>query len=258
MSEIISGIYKITNTENNKVYIGSSKNIDNRWKQHKCLLRSKNHHSQHLQYSWDKYGKDSFTFEVIEGDILQEDLFIREQYWMDKLQSYNPKRGYNISVVAGSCIMNDNYNFEEIVDEEYELEHKYKTIYMVMNLKEKEIVYQKSNSTRNKCTFSDLIFDVYKYLVEINFRTWTKIILYNDEHQIEIHDINELPSDVCEKLFYNNDFQKIQIEDYRMGTKNSIYKNNFKWYKTEIDNNNNLDITAFDGFDLLEVGICCK
>jgi len=140
---IISGIYKIENKVNGKMYIGSSKNIENRWKQHKSLLRINKHHSQHLQYAWKKYGEECFKFEVIEDGVSQEDLFAREQYWMDKMQSYNPKRGYNISCVAGSIIMNDKYNFEEIVDEEYELEHQYKTIYMIMNLKEKEIVYQK-------------------------------------------------------------------------------------------------------------------
>ena len=32
------GIYKITNTKNEKVYIGQSTNIEERWKQHKYSL----------------------------------------------------------------------------------------------------------------------------------------------------------------------------------------------------------------------------
>ena len=33
-TEQITGIYKITNQENNKCYIGQSVNISNRWKDH--------------------------------------------------------------------------------------------------------------------------------------------------------------------------------------------------------------------------------
>ena len=34
------GIYKIENIINNKVYIGSSNNIERRWKEHKRLLNN--------------------------------------------------------------------------------------------------------------------------------------------------------------------------------------------------------------------------
>ena len=40
---IKSGIYKIENIINNKIYIGSSKNIIKRFNQHKYELRNYNH-----------------------------------------------------------------------------------------------------------------------------------------------------------------------------------------------------------------------
>lgn len=258
LNKNIVGIYKIENITNGKVYIGSSKNIENRWKQHKTLLRSGKHHSQHLQYSWNKYGEDSFSFEVIEDDISQEELLIKEQYWMDKLQAYNPQKGYNISIVAGACVMNDNYNFEEIVDEEYELEHKYKIIYLIMNLLDSEIVYQKFNISRNDCTFNDFIFTMYKYLKEINFNTWAEITLYTSDYQINLGNLYELPDDVCKKIIYNHDYKKIKIEDGRYDYDASIYKDHFKWFKTEIDDRDNLDIQISDGFDLIETAIVIK
>lgn len=45
-------IYKITNTRNNKVYIGQT---ESRW-----------YRNKHIQNAWNKYGEASFTFEVIE------------------------------------------------------------------------------------------------------------------------------------------------------------------------------------------------
>ena len=39
--EIISGVYAITNITNNKKYIGCSKNIYQRWRQHKYEANNK-------------------------------------------------------------------------------------------------------------------------------------------------------------------------------------------------------------------------
>lgn len=61
-----SGIYKIENTINSKVYVGSSNNIKVRWRKHKALLRHNKHPNQHLQNAWNKYGEDMFIFSVIE------------------------------------------------------------------------------------------------------------------------------------------------------------------------------------------------
>jgi len=61
-----SGIYKITCTSNEKSYIGSSLDIINRWSKHRSYLRKRKHHCSHLQRTWDKYGEDSFTWEIVE------------------------------------------------------------------------------------------------------------------------------------------------------------------------------------------------
>ena len=59
------GIYKIVNKKNNKVYIGQSVNIKQRWALHKSELRNKYHENVYLQNAWNKYGKDNFIFEPI-------------------------------------------------------------------------------------------------------------------------------------------------------------------------------------------------
>lgn len=79
------GIYKITNTKNNKIYIGSAKEFKERWKQHKRSLISGKHHNQHLQRSFDKYGGAVFVFEVlevVEGSI--QDRKTIEQIYIDQ------------------------------------------------------------------------------------------------------------------------------------------------------------------------------
>ena len=43
------GIYKITNIKNGKIYVGSSKDIEKRWKEHLYKLKYGVHHSVKLQ-----------------------------------------------------------------------------------------------------------------------------------------------------------------------------------------------------------------
>jgi len=57
-----SGVYKITNVTNGHFYIGSSKNIAARWKQHKSASAQKSAISAAIR----KYGVECFSFEVIE------------------------------------------------------------------------------------------------------------------------------------------------------------------------------------------------
>ena len=97
-----SGIYLIKNIINKKVYIGSAVNIDKRWKEHKKLLKQGKHHSIHLQQAWDKYGEQSFKFEVLEEVQKQEHLLSYEQVYLDYYKSYEGDKGYNICKVAGS------------------------------------------------------------------------------------------------------------------------------------------------------------
>ena len=93
------GIYRIRNLINNKVYIGSTKNMKLRWAKHKALLRHNKHQNTHLQSAWNKYGEDAFVFEVIE-ECKTEDLISREQFFIDSL---NPD--YNQTAIAGKVEM---------------------------------------------------------------------------------------------------------------------------------------------------------
>lgn len=91
----VVGIYKITNIKNNKVYIGQSVNIKTRWKQHIAELNSNKHGNEHLQYSWNKYGENSFVFETI-CECEKESLDDLEIKYIEEYDSMNNIYGYNI------------------------------------------------------------------------------------------------------------------------------------------------------------------
>jgi predicted GIY-YIG superfamily endonuclease len=94
------GIYKIENLVNGKVYIGSSQDINKRWKQHLYSLRKGQHHSYHLQKAWEKYGEENFKFEIVEVVTDESLLITLEQKWINSYKSYDSKYGYNISEEA--------------------------------------------------------------------------------------------------------------------------------------------------------------
>lgn len=90
----MTGIYKITNLINRKVYIGQAIDIEKRFVEHQRSLKGKYHINEHLQNSYNKYGKENFKFEVIE-ECLEENLTEREQYWIDYYGGINCKTTYN-------------------------------------------------------------------------------------------------------------------------------------------------------------------
>lgn len=95
----LTGIYKITNKINGKIYIGSAVNIYSRWNLHKFKLKNNKHHSIKLQRAQNKYGLDNFIFEIVE-ECPKNLLIEREQYWIDNLKTYS--NGYNCNPIAGS------------------------------------------------------------------------------------------------------------------------------------------------------------
>lgn len=55
-------IYLIVNLVNQKTYVGQTKNLEFRWKEHKKLLKKNDHHNSHLQNAWNLYGAECFEF----------------------------------------------------------------------------------------------------------------------------------------------------------------------------------------------------
>lgn len=90
------GIYKITNLTNGKVYVGQSIHIEQRFKEHEYSLCNNRHDNRYLQAAWNKYGKASFMFEVIE-ECRVDELDARETYW----KQYHDPNTYNLGNTKG-------------------------------------------------------------------------------------------------------------------------------------------------------------
>ncbi len=92
-------VYKISNNENGKIYIGiTSQGVDVRWYKHCSDANTDSNFPIHNAIR--KYGKENFQVDVIEViedkdyDYLKE----REIYWIKEFDSYNREIGYNLTL----------------------------------------------------------------------------------------------------------------------------------------------------------------
>lgn len=124
----LTGIYKITNSLNNKIYIGQSVDIRRRWTAHINILNDTNKNDIEKRYSIHKalakYGIENFRFEIVEL-CDEKDLDDREIYWIDYynsyLQGYNETLGGNavrikpeyVDIII-DLLLNTNKTYEEI------------------------------------------------------------------------------------------------------------------------------------------------
>ena len=112
-------IYKITNIQNNKVYIGQTiRSVQDRFNRH---LNDALHNviNTHFARAIRKYGKDNFSWEIIDTANTQEELTIKERYW---IQYYNSaKEGYNetdaISKSGGNTYQSKTEKEMEVIKE---------------------------------------------------------------------------------------------------------------------------------------------
>lgn len=111
----ICGIYKITNKTNGKCYIGQSKDIFTRWKQHIY-----NTHYKDINYmitnAINKYGKENFLWEILE-ECDSEELNQKEIFYIKEFNSYigwGDSNGYNMTTGGdghqGSTLQVDQYD----------------------------------------------------------------------------------------------------------------------------------------------------
>lgn len=90
-------IYILHNIQNNKVIVGQSVNIKERWSSYRRLLKKNTYPNHHLQSAWNKYGESSFEFYVIDEAASLEDLDKLEKYYITEIfESGDPKNGYNL------------------------------------------------------------------------------------------------------------------------------------------------------------------
>ena len=87
----MKGIYQIRNKINGNRYIGLSSDINRRFTEHKTPKNIRNKNTV-LSRAFRKYGIENFEFEIVEELDNDNDLPIREIFWISKL---NPEYNMN-------------------------------------------------------------------------------------------------------------------------------------------------------------------
>lgn len=121
--EQTSGIYKIENKVNGKVYIGQSKHIQKRWNEHKMHLRNNKHYNQYLQHAWNKYGEENFEFSILEECDCDkiDDL---EIHHIKEHNSTEKERGYNLQFGGKGEKIRDSQTLIENLRKAHEYEYR--------------------------------------------------------------------------------------------------------------------------------------
>lgn len=82
----MQGVYEIYCIKSGKRYIGSSKDINARWKSHISALRKGNHHNYRLQKAFISYAESDFIFTVLEIVDDPNKLFEVEEKYIKKFK----------------------------------------------------------------------------------------------------------------------------------------------------------------------------
>ena len=98
-----AGIYAIRNKLNGKVYIGYTVDFDMRKSTHwHNLCNDKGVPNKHLQSAWNKYGEESFEFEIIEEVNDLSNIEKIEQAYIEEWETNKREKGYNKRIESRS------------------------------------------------------------------------------------------------------------------------------------------------------------
>lgn len=94
----------IENIATGKMLIGSTKNLTSRKGQHFSQLYRNKHPNQHLQSSYNKWGKDNFSWKIITTNKTLQEAREAEQFWLNFYWNYSWQELYNTNNLAnGGC-----------------------------------------------------------------------------------------------------------------------------------------------------------
>lgn len=104
----INSIYAIRCKENGKVYVGRTKDVALRMRNHfsemargrKGYYENRVWHKSEFQKDYEKYGESGFEVYVLETNVPYPDSIARELYWINEYKAFCPQFGYNRKTVA--------------------------------------------------------------------------------------------------------------------------------------------------------------
>jgi group I intron endonuclease len=95
-------IYTLQNKINNKIYVGITNNMKQRWHAHLSCARhpewtqSGRHH--YIHNAINKYGEDNFTMLELETFEDEQEALDAEQFWIQFFRSWDKIHGYNLTM----------------------------------------------------------------------------------------------------------------------------------------------------------------
>jgi len=106
------GVFQIRNTVNEKIFIGSSINLDAIWNRNRMELNFDGHRNKVLQTEWKEFGAEAFRFEILseikqeKGDQIdyKKDVAKLEEMFIEELQPFADK-GYNTPSSNGLVLL---------------------------------------------------------------------------------------------------------------------------------------------------------
>ena len=93
------GIYMIKNKKTGQMYIGQSKNIERRFREH-CNVAS-------IDVAIANEGMDNFDFIILE-ETTKDKLIEREKYWIQYYNTYHNSSHYNVCLTPITNLKNGN------------------------------------------------------------------------------------------------------------------------------------------------------
>jgi group I intron endonuclease len=119
--KVTSGIYLITCIPTGDTYIGKSKNLSQRWCQHRSDLRANTHNNPKLQELYNAHGWKMFEMTLLELIPEKDSLETREAYW---IANKNP----SLNIVDTKLSRNDVNQINDMISSgslEEEISQKY-------------------------------------------------------------------------------------------------------------------------------------
>lgn len=201
-----SGIYKITNLLNGKVYIGQSKDIYVRYNQHhKYEYKNESRADFHLYQAFKKYGLDNFSIEVVEL-CPQNELNDKEIYWIEYYDSF--KQGYNMT--AGGSNLSPSIHSAEVEQKRKQTREKTQAL-VGENHPRAKLTNEEVLNIRQRYSMGENIQSIYQDYKNIyeNIGTFQQIVL--GKHYSEVGNI---PT-ALEKKMANSKFTAEDIIEMR-------------------------------------------
>jgi len=180
-------VYKITNTVNNKCYIGyTKKSVTGRWNQH--LHRSSKNLNVKFDNALRKYDISDWKVEVLEENLSVEESKIKERFYINLFDSYN--FGYN-STLGGDgnngIIMSEESNkkrsqalqgkpknYDRMHGKQHSEETKLKMSKSHKGMKKPWISWTKDRIVKSALTRRSLTYEQYQELQNLTQKKYTQ------------------------------------------------------------------------------------